>query len=122
MTTAGAAPAPGSAGNGLSVTTQHHRHWRVLAVAGELDVATAPVLNDHLSRALVADNPPRIALELSGVRHCDSSGINAFVYGWKRARALNGELILVAPAPQVAEYLQRTGLDQAVTITTALPE
>ncbi|MER7547270.1 STAS domain-containing protein [Spirillospora sp. NPDC127506] len=50
---------------------------------GELDMATVPALDDHVSRAWSADRPPRLALELSGVRFCDSSGINAFVRGWK---------------------------------------
>lgn len=91
-------------------------------VVGELDPATAPALDDHLSRALLVDRPPRIALELSRVRFCDSSGLNALVRGWKRATAVGGELILLNPAPRVADYLRTTGVDQCITVTTAVPE
>ncbi|MER7547274.1 STAS domain-containing protein [Spirillospora sp. NPDC127506] len=87
---AGAEPAPGS-GGGLGDTTERRgRRW-MLVVAGELDTATVPALDYHVPRALSADSPPRVALELSGVRFCDSSGINAFVRGWKRARAARAE-------------------------------
>lgn len=110
MTAAGAVPAPDGAEGGLGIATEWRGRWRVLVVVGELDMATAPALNDHLSLTLVVDCPPRVALELSGVRFCDSSGVNAFVRGWKRASALDGELVLVAPPPRVADYLKMTGV------------
>jgi anti-sigma B factor antagonist len=94
----------------------------MLVVAGELDTATVPALDYHVPRALSADSPPRVALELSGVRFCDSSGINAFVRGWKRARDAGGELVLLRPEPRVADYLQTTAVDRAITIAAAVSE
>jgi anti-sigma B factor antagonist len=94
----------------------------VLVVVGELDMATVPALDDHVSRVLLVDCPPRIALELSGVRFCDSSGVNAFVRGWKRAMALGGEFVLVSPVQRVADYLRTTGVDRGITVAAAVPE
>jgi anti-sigma B factor antagonist len=118
---AGAVPAPGS-GGGLGVTTERRGRWWVLVLVGELDMATAPALDDHLFRALLLDCPPRIVVELSGVRFCDSSGAGALVRGWKRATALGGELVLLCPARRVADYLQMIGVDQGITVASAVPE
>jgi anti-sigma B factor antagonist len=48
----------------------------LVALAGELDLDTAPLLTDLLERVLAAD-PHRIELEVSGVTFIDSVGIQA---------------------------------------------
>ncbi|MEV0668509.1 STAS domain-containing protein [Actinomadura luteofluorescens] len=100
----------------LNLAAQRHGSWWVLVVSGDLDVATAPRLVDYLAGASWADPPPRIALELSGLRFCDAAGLRAFVDGWERAASLGGSLVLVAPPPRVVKFL---GIFRADHITIA---
>ncbi|MFC6929017.1 STAS domain-containing protein [Actinomadura yumaensis] len=59
-------------------------------------------------------------MELSQVAFCDSSGLNAFLRLWKRAKVVGGELVLVDPGPRLAELLIRTGVDAHVRVVDAL--
>ncbi|MDL4818538.1 STAS domain-containing protein [Actinomadura opuntiae] len=95
--------------------------WVVVELGGELDVATAPAVIDQVSRLLTMVSPPRIALDLTQVTFCDSSGLNAFVRLWKRAAAAGGELVLLRPRLRVAELLTRTRVDGHVRVCEELP-
>lgn len=104
----------------LSVVFRAAGPWVLAEVRGELDVATAPALLDQIGRVCAVRGLRRIALELSQVDFCDSSGLNAFIRLWKRAKAVGGELVLVRPGPRVAELLARTGVDGHVRIVDVL--
>ncbi|TMR28959.1 STAS domain-containing protein [Actinomadura geliboluensis] len=95
--------------------------WLTVALGGELDVVTAPALLDQVGLLIAQETPPRIALELSQLSGCDSSGINAFVRLWKRAGAAGGELVLLRPPARVAELLNRVGLDGHLRVCARLP-
>lgn len=106
----------------LNVAAERHGSWWVLRLTGELDVATAPRLAEHIAHAAWADPPPRIALDLSGLSFCNSSGLNVFVRAWKRANAVGGELVLLAPPPRVAASLRITALDRHIAIAPAITD
>ncbi|MGI5330940.1 STAS domain-containing protein [Actinomadura nitritigenes] len=121
------APRPSQPGayrapSALSVIAEQRGPWVVLVLSGELDLATAPQLLGHIAGILQAGPPARMALELSGLTFCDSSGLNAFVRIWKRTIAIGGEFVLLSPPPKVARYLQTTGMYQQITVVAALPE
>ncbi len=63
----------------------------VLTIQGTLDALTAPELRPTLD-AIVAEGRKSIALELSGLRLIDSSGVGALVSLLKRARAYGGDV------------------------------
>ncbi len=63
----------------------------MLTIQGTLDALTAPDLRPTLD-AIVADARKRIALDLSGLRLIDSSGVGALVSLLKRARAYGGDV------------------------------
>jgi anti-sigma B factor antagonist len=81
--------------------------WLTVALGGELDVVTVPALLDQVGLLIGQKTPPRIALELSQVSFCDSSGINAFIRLWKRAGAVGGELVLLASACQAGRVAEQ---------------
>jgi anti-sigma B factor antagonist len=88
--------------------------WTVLAVAGELDLATAPGLRERV-REMTPDGPSNVALDLTEVGFVDSSGLGAIVACLKHVRELEGELVLVAPdASPVAKLLSLTGLEPSI--------
>ncbi|MFF0526709.1 STAS domain-containing protein [Actinomadura nitritigenes] len=73
--------------------------WLTVELHGELDLSTAPALTDEISSLIELQHPPYIALELSGLDFCDSSGLNAFIRLWKRINAAGGQLALLRPRP-----------------------
>lgn len=89
--------------------------WRVLRLAGEIDVATAPRLRDRLVQ-IVTEGTPHLVVDLSGVSFIDSMGLGALVSGLKRARAHDGDLRLAGPGEHVAKVLSITRLDQAFLV------
>lgn len=88
--------------------------WAVLAVSGELDLATAPGLRERV-RDMASDEPLKVALDLTEVGFVDSSGLGAIVACLKHVRELGGDLVLVAPdASPVAKLLRLTGLEPSI--------
>lgn len=114
-------PDGSSAAARLSVQVESAGPWLVVELRGELDVATAPALLDQVGLLIAQETPPRVALEVSQVDFCDSSGLNAFIRLWKRAAAGGGELVLLRARARLAEVLTRVGLDGYLRVLDALP-
>lgn len=98
--------------------------WIVLAVVGELDLATGPRVRQAVIRALTTPGrraaPPRLAIDLSGVDLIDSIGLGVLIGALRRVRAVDGELVLVVPEPRVRAAFAATDLDGVFTIEDAL--
>jgi anti-sigma B factor antagonist len=81
-----------------------------VAVRGDVDAATAPLLQDALDEAVRASSGTFV-LDLTGVGFLDSSGINVLL----RVRALLGReeraLALVCPPGQGRRVLELAGID-----------
>lgn len=82
---------------------------RVLAVAGEVDLATAPQLDTALAGLLSAARA-RVVLDLSEVTFLASRGIAVLIDAHERAVDRGVELHLVVTRPQVHRILEMTGL------------
>ena len=95
--------------------------WQVLALAGDVDVASAPRLRDRLVQ-LITNGPPRVVVDMSGLTFIDSMGLGALISGLKRARAHGGDLRLVGPSDHVAEVLAITRLDAAFLVTDTVDD
>ena len=83
----------------------------VLAVNGEIDLATAPRLREHLVRLVTEHAGHPVVVDLTGVTFCDSIGLGILVGAQRRARALEGEVRLVVPDGRVADGFTLVGLD-----------
>jgi anti-sigma B factor antagonist len=81
----------------------------VLTVTGEIDVATAPRLREHIV-TLVNEGETRIVVDLQGVDFIDSTGLGALVGGLKRVRTHGGELAIVCTRPRLLKVFEITGL------------
>jgi anti-anti-sigma factor len=78
--------------------------------SGDLDVATVPVLNDHLAQT-EQDGVRAIMLDLRFVTFLGGSGIRAFLQARDRA-ALNGHrFLMVRASPFTRHLLQVTSMD-----------
>ncbi len=74
-------------------TVESLERWTV-RVSGELDLDTGPRLREYLA-GKVAQCPRVLALDLTEVSFCDSSGLQALVATLRRARLLDRHLVLV---------------------------
>jgi anti-anti-sigma factor len=74
-------------------TTKSPERWTV-RVHGELDLDTGPRLRGYLA-TLVGRCPGVLALDLSEVTFCDSSGLQSLLATRRRARLLELPLVVV---------------------------
>ncbi|GAA0363615.1 STAS domain-containing protein [Actinoallomurus spadix] len=87
----------------------------VIAVRGELDIATTAALRDRIL-TLLKDMTTPLIIDLSGVSFCDASGLRLLVGTQRRARLHGVTVALAAPRPHVRKLLRITGLDHAFAI------
>jgi anti-sigma B factor antagonist len=87
----------------------------LVEIVGELDIATAELLGSRLHQ-LITCGSPRLALDLSGLRFCDSTGLRTLLGARREAEAEGGMLRLVNPQPIVAKALAVTGLNRVLDI------
>lgn len=78
----------------------------VLALTGELDHDTADVLRDALAQRA---GPGRILVDCSGLRFCDSTGLNVLLRARLQALEAGGRLELAGLRPPVARMFEITG-------------
>ena len=90
----------------------------VVAIAGEVDVATAAQVRAEL-RLAQALQPGRLILDLSGVTFLDAAGISAIL---SPCRAADIRVTLIAPPGRVRRLMGIVGADRAVEILDARPD
>src|SRR5690349_12879376 len=69
-------------------------------MAGELDMASAPLINGAMHMVPVARRR-HVRLDLGAVSFCDCAGLNAFITSDRLVRAAGGRLVLLHPSSQV---------------------
>jgi anti-sigma B factor antagonist len=92
----------------------------VVRCVGEIDVATAPRMRDRIAR-LQVDGPARVVVDLSEVTFIDSLGLGALIGVHKRARVLQGSLVIV-PSAAATRLFTATALDRVFAIRATLAE
>ncbi|GAA3276490.1 hypothetical protein GCM10018962_95120 [Dactylosporangium matsuzakiense] len=81
----------------------------VLAVQGEVDVATAPALREAIVRA-VDGRPARVVIDLGAVSFLDSSALGVLISGYKYALGAGVRVLLAKPGPGVYRLLRTSGM------------
>ena len=87
----------------------------VVAVRGEVDIATAPKLREKLVE-LASQGAQQVVVDLEGVEFLDSTGLGVLIGGMKRLRGVDGDLTLVCTQPRILKVFEITGLNRAFTI------
>jgi anti-sigma B factor antagonist len=88
----------------------------VVAVHGELDLTGAPDLRRAVGEAIDGNPGRQVVVDLEGVDFIDSAGLGVLADGLQRARAGNGDLVLVATGRSVVRALELTGLTRVFQI------
>lgn len=105
----------------LTLNARTEGEHTVLAVAGEVDVYTAPALRDRIADLLDAGQQ-QLVIDLGGVEFLDSTGLGVLVAGLNRAREVGGSLSLVCPQERVLKLFRITGLDEVFTVHSSVDE
>lgn len=104
----------------LAITDELVGETRVVQCVGEIDLATVPVLRDRVA-GLQVDGPSRLVIDLSGVTFIDSLGLGALIGFHKRARVLQGSLVVV-PSDAARRVLVATALDRVFVVRDSLDD
>jgi anti-sigma B factor antagonist len=102
---------------GLTLSVRSRDGYTIATIGGDLDIACAPALREQLF-GLLGPDASQMAVVLSEVTFCDSSGLAVLIGAKHRAELLGGVLRLVAPSRPVAATLHLTGLDLQFEIFT----
>jgi anti-anti-sigma factor len=104
---------------GLTIEPQRFGHRLVLRLEGEIDICTAPRLDDALAAAVDA-GVDEVWVDLVGVRFMDSNGVAALL---RTAHALPGprRLAIICPDGPARRALEICGLGQLLPLHPAGP-
>jgi anti-sigma B factor antagonist len=91
----------------------------VVAVTGEIDVATAPQLQECL-HGLIAQGRPSLVIDLLAVTFLDSTALGVLVGALKRCREQGGDLQLVVADARILKIFEITGLTTVFPIVDSL--
>jgi anti-sigma B factor antagonist len=94
---------------GLTVRDVEAGREHRLVLAGELDIASAPLLEDTIA-SLAANGTGRIVVDLSGVTFMDSTGLRALLSGDKLCAANGQAFALSGASGPVRRLFELTGV------------
>jgi anti-sigma B factor antagonist len=90
-------------------------HTHVLALRGELDVATVPRLADPLREAIAAGKTA-LVVDLGELTFLDSTGLMVLLNGLRRVVRQGGNLVIVCTNPTVLRLFDITGTATTFTV------
>lgn len=105
----------------LDVTVDRTNSACTLAVTGEVDVYTSPVLKSYIVSAL-DDGCSDLVVDLEGVEFIDSSGLGVLVSGLRRVKEHGGSMRLVCTRENILKIFRITGLDKVFPVFTNVGE
>jgi anti-sigma B factor antagonist len=106
----------------LKVTEQNvDEHTHVLALRGELDVATVPRLADPL-REVIAAGKTAVVIDLGELTFLDSTGLMVLLNGLRRVVRQGGNLAIVCTNPTVLRLFDITGTKTTFTVVESRDE
>ena len=104
----------------MSVETSHRDGASIVAITGELDVATAGPVEEALL-GVEEDEPERIVLDLRELRFIDSTGLSLLINADRRGRKAGRQVTIVTGTGPARRILQTVGLDTRLDVVQDLP-
>lgn len=103
----------------LQVTTDTAGEARVVQAVGELDLHTAPTLEQALA-AVLAQGTELVIVDLGGVEFMDSTGLSVILGAVVQLRDSGGQLRVVSSRDRITKVFTLTGVDQQIPIFDSL--
>lgn len=93
----------------------------VIVVSGELDLASAPALEEELNRALT-NGADLLIVDLRELEFIDSTGLGLLIKANRQAEAAGRRFAIVRGQSQVQRLLGVTGIEQRLTLVNSPEE
>jgi anti-sigma B factor antagonist len=91
------------------------RQTTIIAVSGELDLASSPALQEELDRVSASD-AEMLIIDLRELDFMDSTGLSVLVRAHQRAEEQGRRLAMVKGPQQVQRLLSLTGVADRMTV------
>jgi anti-anti-sigma factor len=107
----------------LSVSTIEKNGWTVIRAEGEIDIASAPLLDGAVEAAIV-QGADHIAVDLQPTTFMDSTGLRSLISAHRRLDD-GGRLVVVPGSGPVRRLLEVAGVESTLDImesTDDLPQ
>jgi len=123
--TTSAAQPPAHPGNGrkngaLDISSRRLNAGIVIAVRGEIDLASAPAVEQRLRDAGASHD--LVALDLSETTFMDSTGVHMVITADHQLRERGGRLVVVQETPQIRRLFELTRLGDHVELVNDTAE
>jgi anti-sigma B factor antagonist len=93
----------------------------IVAVAGEIDLFTAPEFKQRMSELIDAGRS-RLVVDLSETTFIDSSSLGVLIGAHRRLRARGGRLLVACDHAPILKTFRVTGLDGVFTLAPSVEE
>jgi anti-sigma B factor antagonist len=104
----------------VSTSVTYHHGIAVLAVSGEIDIASAPTV-EHAIAEVLAEDPPSLIVDLLGVEFLGSVGVGILVKA--RDKFVDCERFsVVAQGRVTSRIIQLLNLDRVLSLQETLEE
>ena len=90
----------------------------VVALNGDVDMATIPSLQDALNKAIARHPRLGVVVDLDGVTALDDVGLGVLLGAAGSARRIGSDLAVVCNSDRLRERLDRTGFSRAIEVRT----
>jgi anti-sigma B factor antagonist len=104
----------------LQVTTRGSGNPTVVALAGIADLASLPVLHDHLRQAVTRHPGTIVTLDFDGLLVIDDAALGIVLGAAAHAREHGGDLEVVCTNERLRARLSTTRFDLAVAVRDAI--
>jgi anti-sigma B factor antagonist len=102
----------------FSVEVHEQGRGTVIALSGELDLASSPALEEAFERVFSADDLS-VVIDLRKLEFMDSTGLSIIVKAHQTAEERDLRLYVVNGPPQVQRLLSLTGVAERVSLVGA---
>ncbi|TQN27835.1 anti-sigma B factor antagonist [Haloactinospora alba] len=100
----------------LTISSHEHEDGLVLALDGEIDMATERQFHRAVLDAVAARPHGRVVLDCTRLSFIDSSGLRALIRAHKGASEHDARVFLAALSDRVAQILRVTAVDTRIPV------
>lgn len=93
----------------------------LMEISGYLDASNFDRLEKTIEKALDGGRF-RVIADIAGLNYINSAGVGVLLAAISRARAAGGDVVLVSPAPSVADVFSMVGMDKFSRIADTVAE
>jgi anti-sigma B factor antagonist len=109
-----------SAPDSITATVADHDGVAVLSIGGEIDLVTAPALEEAIG-GVVVESPTALIIDLSGVEFLGSVGLKILAATYEKV-GNSAEFGVVARGPATRRPIHLTGLDKTFPLYPTLDD